>query len=87
MSTKVDNESFVRAVRNLYQAGYQIGELEAYVMMGLPGQSIEEVLQSMAFVHTQGVKIRLAAFSPIPGTVEWARAVKECGFPENADHY
>jgi hypothetical protein len=85
MSKKVNNEVFVRAVRNLYQAGYQIGDLDAYVMMGLPGQPIEEVLWSMAFVHAQGVKIRLAAFSPIPGTLEWDRAVKECGFPENAD--
>ncbi|MFQ5603515.1 MAG: B12-binding domain-containing radical SAM protein [bacterium] len=82
---KVNDETFVQAVQNLYDAGYRHGELDAYVIMALPGQSIEEILWSMAFVHRYGVKIRLAAFSPIPGTVEWQRAVSIYGFPADAD--
>lgn len=82
---KTSDEYFARAVRNLYRAGYQPGDLDSYVLAALPGQSIEEVLWSMAFVHAQGVKIRLAAFSPIPGTVEWKRAQLYFGFPEDAD--
>jgi hypothetical protein len=35
-------------------------------------------------VHGLGVKIRLAQFSPIPGTTAWQRAV-ELGMPENID--
>lgn len=85
MSNKVNNDLFSRAVKNLYQAGYGRGDLDAYVMMALPGQAIAEVLWSMAFVHAQGVKIRLAAFSPIPGTVEWTRAVYDYAFAENVD--
>jgi radical SAM superfamily enzyme YgiQ (UPF0313 family) len=76
MSKKVSNESFARAVENLYAAGFGPEELDAYVMMALPGQTFEEVLQSMAYVHTLGVGIRLAAFSPIPGTVDFDRAVE-----------
>ncbi|NIS24380.1 radical SAM protein [candidate division KSB1 bacterium] len=85
MSQKVSNETFARAVSCLYQASFELGDLEAYVMAALPGQTIEEVLWSMAYVHAQGVKIRLAAFSPIPGTVEWERAKLYHDFPEDAD--
>ncbi|RMF66908.1 MAG: radical SAM protein [Calditrichaeota bacterium] len=76
MSNKVSDEHFGRAVRILFAAGFVKGQLDAYVMMALPGQSIEEVLRSMAFVHSHGVKVRLAAFSPIPGTVDWRRAIE-----------
>lgn len=85
MSKKVNDETFVRAVNHLYRAGYHVGDLDAYVMMALPGQSIEEVLWSMGFVHAQGVKIRLAAFSPIPGTVEWSRAIHDHALPAGVD--
>jgi radical SAM superfamily enzyme YgiQ (UPF0313 family) len=82
---KSSDDYFARAVRHLHNAGYHPGETDAYVLAALPGQSLDEVLWSMAFVHTQGVKIRLAVFSPIPGTVEWQRAQLNFGFPENAD--
>lgn len=75
MSNKVSNENFARAVTNLYAAGFGPHELDAYVIMALPGQPIHEILWSMAYVHSLGVGIRLAAFSPIPGTVEYDRAV------------
>jgi len=77
MSKKVDNQSFARAVRHLQGAGFGPAELDAYVMMALPGQSLDEVLRSMAFVHSLGVGIRLAAFSPIPGTKDFERAVAQ----------
>jgi len=85
MSKKVSNESFAHAVENLYAAGFGPKELDAYVMMALPGQSFEEVLQSMAYVHTLGVGIRLAAFSPIPGTVDFDRAVERGDIASDAD--
>jgi radical SAM superfamily enzyme YgiQ (UPF0313 family) len=82
---KSSDDYFERAVHHLYDAGYRRGDADAYVLAALPGQSIEEVLSSMAFVHRHGVKIRLAVFSPIPGTVEWQRAQMYFGFPEDAD--
>jgi len=85
MSKKVSNESFARAVENLYAAGFGPHELDAYVMMALPDQSLQEILWSMAYVHSLGVGIRLAAFSPIPGTVEYARAVARGELAHDAD--
>ncbi len=85
MCKKSSDGYFSRAVQNLYAAGYCRGDADAYVLAALPGQSIEEVLWSMAFVHEKGVKIRLAVFSPIPGTVDWQRAQSQFGFPKDAD--
>jgi radical SAM superfamily enzyme YgiQ (UPF0313 family) len=85
MSKKVNNASFARAVANLYAAGFGPNALDAYVMMALPGQSIHEILWSMAYVHSLGVGIRLAAFSPIPGTVDYERAVARGELVVDAD--
>jgi hypothetical protein len=85
MSKKVSNASFAAAVNHLQAAGFGAKELDAYVMMALPVQSLEEVLQSMAYVHSLGVGIRLAAFSPIPGTVDFDRAVARGEIDMNVD--
>ena len=67
---KVTNDLFERAVRNLYRAGYQPGDLECYLIQGLPGQTANDVRDSLKFVRNLGVVARLATYSPIPGTPE-----------------
>lgn len=76
MSTKVSNSGMIDAVKNLTKAGFKPYDIESYVLMGLPNQSIDEVIDSIIFVNNLGVKVRLASFSPIPGTVEFKRAVE-----------
>ncbi|MBN1408921.1 MAG: cobalamin-dependent protein [Calditrichaceae bacterium] len=76
MFSKVSNEGMINAVYCLTSAGFNASDLEAYVLMGLPNQSIEEVIGSIVFVNNLGVMVRLASFSPIPGTVEFDRAVE-----------
>jgi len=73
---KVYNHEYLRALRNLDKAGFSRNEIEVYVMIGLAGQSLEEVQKTIEFVAETGVIIRLAEFSPIPGTEEWQRAVQ-----------
>lgn len=85
MQSKVTNDDIVLAVENLVKAGYKAKDLESYVLMGLPEQSVEEIIASMIFVHKLGIQIRLASFSPIPGTVEYDRAVKSGLIEKNAD--
>ena len=85
MYSKVTNEDMVRAVENLVAAGYKPGQLESYVLMGLPDQSLEEVIASVLFVHNLGVQVRLASFSPIPGTREFDRAVAAGKIPADID--
>ncbi len=85
MSMKVSNESFGRGVAHLQAAGFGPHELDAYVLIGLPGQLLDEVILSMAYVHSLKVGIRLAAFSPIPGTVDFTRAVERDEIALDAD--
>jgi radical SAM superfamily enzyme YgiQ (UPF0313 family) len=75
MGNKISNEGMVSAVKNLMNAGYQSHDLDAYVIMGLPGQSLDEILESTIFVNNLGVQVKLASFSPIPKTRDFERAV------------
>ncbi|MDR2947001.1 MAG: cobalamin-dependent protein [Candidatus Adiutrix sp.] len=65
---KTSQDNYLRAVENLLAVGYQPDDLETYLLAGLPGQSLEEVEQSIAFVKSAGARPKLGEFSPIPGT-------------------
>ena len=82
---KVTNNGFTRGVERLKAAGFTAKDIGVYLLMGLPGQPLEEVVESIKFVHAQGVQVKLAEFTPIPGTVEWERAGEVYGFDPDAD--
>ncbi len=65
---KVYAGEFERAVRNLVDAGAPRLEVCAYVLLGHPRSSGDDVENSLRFVHSLGVRSMLAEFSPIPGT-------------------
>ncbi len=75
ISSKVTIDDFENCISSLVKAGYKRKELESYIIYGLPGQSIKEVIETIVFTAKNGIKVRPAAFSPIPGTVDWERAV------------
>jgi coproporphyrinogen III oxidase-like Fe-S oxidoreductase len=66
-------------VKNLYRAGYSEGDLECYLIQGLPDQTVRDVRSSLTFVAELGVIARLATYSPIPGTSEAELARKRLG--------
>ncbi len=76
---KVTPEGFKTAVSNLVSAGYAPGNIEAYALMGAPGQQAEEVEQTIRMIHSAGAIVRLADFSPIPGTGYFDAAAKTYG--------
>jgi radical SAM superfamily enzyme YgiQ (UPF0313 family) len=71
---KVNNQDFRRAVENLKKAGYAGQEIGVYLMAGLPGQRMEEVEDSIAFVRAAGARPILVEYSPIPGTALFEKA-------------
>lgn len=73
-TNKVDDVTFIKTMQYLENAGFQRCDIEVYLIIGLPDQTERQVLGSIQFVADQGAIIRLASFSPIPGTVEWERA-------------
>jgi radical SAM superfamily enzyme YgiQ (UPF0313 family) len=82
---KITPGEMTRAVQNLVNAGYAPGELETYIIMGLPQQSLNEVIDTILYANSLGVQIRLSSFSPIPGTVDYQRAIDHGLFPADAD--
>ncbi len=75
-SSKVSRRDFSEAASALFRAGFTKKEVGAYILAGLPGQGVEEVVDTIDFVHGCGVQVKPALFSPVPGTVEFDRAVE-----------
>lgn len=85
---KVDTAQMQRAVNALYKAGFKPDHFAVYLLVGLPGQSKEEVLTDIHTVHKMGARVDLANFSPIPHTSVWddLAARGEIGFDEPLAH-
>jgi len=82
---KITNKQFSKAIENLKTAGYSGQDIGVYVLMGLPGQPLEEVFESVRYVSNCGVMTKLATYSPIPGTEEWKKAVETFNLDPDAD--
>lgn len=67
-SFKTSRDEYRLALNNLRDAGYRSEDLETYVLVGLPGQSLEGVRETISFIRDLGGRPKLAQFSPIPGT-------------------
>ena len=77
---KVDNQTFKEAINHLKRAGYSGEEIGVYVMVGLPGQRVGEVDESIAFVKEAGAKPMLVEYSPIPHTPLFEKAKRMSQF-------
>jgi hypothetical protein len=78
---KAEEEDFHRAVNSLGEAGYAPGEIEVYLLVGLPGQTWQEMERSIGEVKELGLRIRLAEYSPLPQTPLWEEACRTSRFP------
>ncbi len=70
---KVSSVDLERAISHLLKAGMKPSAIGVYLLVGLPGQDLDEVEESIRYVKALGVRPYLAEFSPIPGTLEWDR--------------
>lgn len=78
---KVTNDEFLRALDHLGAAGFDIKEIGAYILCGLPGQAVKEVLDTVRFVRTAGARPVITEYSPLPGTAEWDHACRVSRYP------
>jgi len=85
IGNKVTPEILREAIINLKKAGYKGRDIGVYVLICLPGQPLEEMIESVRYVHECGALTKLAVYSPIPQTKEWDKAVKYFGFDLNTD--
>ncbi len=73
---KTDNQSFVNAVKYLKQAGFKRDNISVYLLVGLPYQKKEDVINSVKFAKQFDIKVKLAEYSPIPNTLLWKESIK-----------
>jgi len=75
LDRKVTAAEFTRAAGFLRAAGFGQENVGAYLLAGLPGQSLAPLEASIATVKACGITPVLAYYSPIPHTALWPAAV------------
>jgi hypothetical protein len=82
---KVDLGEFVTAADCLRRAGFTHREVGAYLLTGLPGQSLDTVADAIQLVKEQGIRPIMAYYTPIPYTRMWPQAVAASRYDLAAD--
>jgi radical SAM superfamily enzyme YgiQ (UPF0313 family) len=59
---KTTNKEFQEAVQHLRKAGYEPADVGVYLLIGLPGQRIQEIRKSIKFVRDCGARPFLAEY-------------------------
>jgi len=85
LDEKVSEGEFEKAVGCLQAAGFSRKEIGAYILMGLPGQSVDSVRETIEFVGRAGVMPYLAEYSPIPHTPMWEEALEHSDYALDAE--
>ncbi len=82
---KTNVGAFTCAVRNLTDAGFSRAQIGVYLLVGIPGQTREQIEQDVEFVLQNGALPKLAEYSPIPGTAMWAESLEAAKYPIHAE--
>ncbi len=77
---KFSEGEFERSVTHLKNAGFTSRQIGASVLLGLPGQTHDQVAETIAYVGRVGAMPYLSEYSPIPHTEMWKQAVKASRF-------
>jgi len=73
---KVSLKAFESCLKNLERAGFQKENVGIYLLAGLPEQSYEDVFNMVRMLKQYGYPLKLAEYSPIPGTKMFEEAKK-----------
>ncbi len=82
---KVTEKDFKKAVTCLKNAGFKRENTGAYLLAGLPGQTIDSVKASIKTVKQTGITPVIAYYTPIPHTGMWPEAVASSRYDLEAD--
>jgi len=75
LDNKLSKGDFERAMYSLLKAGFNTKEIGAYILIGLPGQTMDSVIETINFVGANGAIPYLSEYSPIPHTRMWEKAL------------
>lgn len=82
---KVTTDILGKAVCSLKRQGFTKDNIGVYLMYGLPGQPLDEVLEGVRFIMSLNVRVHLTEFSPIPYTACWEELRKRGIINDNID--
>lgn len=85
LDVKVSRNEFHQAVTCLKNAGFQSGDVGAYLLAGCPGQPVSDVEEAIHIVKETGITPVPAYYSPIPHTALWPQAVRFSRYPLEDD--
>jgi len=85
LDVKVTHAQFLQAAAYLREAGFHREQVGAYLLVGLPGQDLESVKESIRAVKACGIRPIPAYYSPIPQTALWKAAVASSRYPLESD--
>jgi len=77
---KFSEGEFEGAVAHLKRAGFTTNQIGAYVLAGLPGQTYDQVAETINHVGKAGATPYVSEYSPIPHTEMWEEAVRVSRF-------
>ncbi len=80
LDAKITKTDFEKAVAALLGAGFPASQTGAYLLTGLPGQSMDDVECSVRGVLASGITPVLTHYTPIPHTSMWEDAKKHSRF-------
>jgi radical SAM superfamily enzyme YgiQ (UPF0313 family) len=76
LDRKIQSGDLERALAALHEAGFKPGDIGVNLLIGLPHQGDDEVIESIRLVRRLGATPVLTQYSPIPHTALWDEAVK-----------
>ena len=83
---KVYSEDLAQAVETLVDAGAEPDKITAYIIIGHPDSSLQDVEGSIRFAGGLGLRVMLSEFSPIPGTPDGEKCEKWVDMEEPLHH-
>jgi len=76
-----DNKSSIaglkRAAAILHKSGFTPDRIGVYLLAGMPGQTVKDVIQTIKIVVESGARPYLSEFSPVPGTSLYNEHIKD----------
>jgi radical SAM superfamily enzyme YgiQ (UPF0313 family) len=83
--SKVTNSDLKKALKNLQKAGFTKKDLGVYILAGAPWFDMKKSRDDILFINSLGAKATLASYSPIPGTDDYDKLIKQNIIEENLD--
>ena len=77
---KASPEQLAQVITNLKEAGFTTENIGVYVLMGRPGQGLDEVNRAIEFVHQCHAQVRISQYSPVPGSADFLKLLSQ--YPE-----